>query len=604
MLFAVCSPLLAAHRQPWRTTISGLKRLCQQTPRGSWICLVIAMLTLGPALCYPTGWDELVYHSVLPRRWMTDGAPLVYRDLPYSGFPSLVEILCWLIAPIESVIAPRLLNWCIWIVSLLTLYRLLRLRQVAESTAVLLSCAFAVSPAVLMIGANCYVETIVVLNLTAVLLILETADQVDRIQRTLSVPVVVGIVAAGAASVKLTGLIVLVVPVLWYVRRVWFDRSGFRKWLTCLIVYGVMCIGFVSPFYFRPFLATENPLYPYFNEWLSSDEAAIETSRFHHSIGSSSFGLQSLPSFLTGPVLLAFDENLYDGRLGWQILGMLGLAACVPLMGLRNRLGSDDPLDQGGPQGRASRTRRSSWAMRPAAITTPPMTTMAAQTVSGFAWPSIVFAVLYTFWFLTAQQARFVVPAVVPLILMAGQGVRVMNRTWLRMITGTLIAACVVSLPWRTAGYYAGSWETVLSFWTWEDYVSDGTGGSHLALIQAVRDQTPEDAKLMLQFEHRGLYMPRSHVIGTPFFQETGLSEITGRIDSASIMAQLRRDRITHVIIANSPIGPDRATEWWNRWESVFGGIDDCRQRGTLRLLWASEEHSLLEVVGNGGSYP
>ena len=57
------------------------------------------LVTLIPALCYPSGWDELVYHAVLPRRWSTEGWPAFYTDLPYSGFPSSGEILFWLIAP-------------------------------------------------------------------------------------------------------------------------------------------------------------------------------------------------------------------------------------------------------------------------------------------------------------------------------------------------------------------------------------------------------------------------------------------------------------------------------------------------------------------------
>src|SRR4051812_27117546 len=77
--------------------------------------LVLALITLGPAICYPTGWDELVYHQVLPRRWQADGWPTVYSDLPYSGFPSLAEMLFWLMAPLDAVVAPRLLIWVCWI---------------------------------------------------------------------------------------------------------------------------------------------------------------------------------------------------------------------------------------------------------------------------------------------------------------------------------------------------------------------------------------------------------------------------------------------------------------------------------------------------------
>ena len=92
--------------------ISNCRFLLAVSPSWTWLGVAIfGLLTLGPALNYPTGWDELVYHSVLPRRWMADGWPAFYVDIPYSGFPSLVEILCWLVAPLESIVMPRLFVW-------------------------------------------------------------------------------------------------------------------------------------------------------------------------------------------------------------------------------------------------------------------------------------------------------------------------------------------------------------------------------------------------------------------------------------------------------------------------------------------------------------
>jgi len=85
--------------------IGNLRRFWDLKPSPTWIVAgPFLLLTLGPAMNYPTGWDELVYHSVLPRRWLADGWPRFYVDIPYSGFPSFVEILCWLVAPIESLI--------------------------------------------------------------------------------------------------------------------------------------------------------------------------------------------------------------------------------------------------------------------------------------------------------------------------------------------------------------------------------------------------------------------------------------------------------------------------------------------------------------------
>ena len=180
------------------------------------------LLTLGPALAYPTGWDELVYHNVLPRRWRADGWPAFYPDLPYSGFPSACEILLWLIAPLESVLAPRLFIWSCWIVGLTLMGRMIR-RRVDGLTTVALVLAFAVSPTTLMASANCYVESFLLMNVAALMFVLGTKYQTGltgRSQETSEFqrasPLLLGVLAGGSAAVKLTGLSVILLPLLWY----------------------------------------------------------------------------------------------------------------------------------------------------------------------------------------------------------------------------------------------------------------------------------------------------------------------------------------------------------------------------------------------------
>ena len=96
------------HKETW----TAFERWMRSTLRSSsrlpcWSLFGISLLTLGPALCIPDGWDELVYHHELPKRWQRDGWLAIYPDLPYSGFPSLAETLFWLVNPIEGVIVPR-----------------------------------------------------------------------------------------------------------------------------------------------------------------------------------------------------------------------------------------------------------------------------------------------------------------------------------------------------------------------------------------------------------------------------------------------------------------------------------------------------------------
>ncbi len=168
---------------------------------------VAMLMTFGPALMLPTGWDELVYHSELPRRWQADGSLRVYSDLPYSAFPSLGEVLFWLAAPLDVLFVPRMLNWVAWSLAISLLYRWTR-RQLGPWAAAILTLSTALSAAVLMVSANCYVEAFQLLLLAASL---DVATE-NRDQPSWRDVVTLGIAVGGAASVKLTALCCWVFP--------------------------------------------------------------------------------------------------------------------------------------------------------------------------------------------------------------------------------------------------------------------------------------------------------------------------------------------------------------------------------------------------------
>lgn len=265
--------------------IGSRKRL----PWGGVGALTLAVLTLGPALCYPTGWDELAYHEVLPRRWLADGSLTFYSDLPYSAFPSLSEILFWLMAPIESVIAPRLLVWICWILGLGFLYLLLR-RRLASGSSAIVTLVVAISDTMLMISANCYVETLLMMNVAATLLAVELRTQQNAAGDRWTTPAILAVLAGGAAAVKLTGLAAAALPILWYAGQAWRNHSRWRAAAWSCAVYSIVTPCVFVPFYLRSWLATGNPFYPYLAEWFTTDPVRLDLSRYHHAIGGFAFG--------------------------------------------------------------------------------------------------------------------------------------------------------------------------------------------------------------------------------------------------------------------------------------------------------------------------
>jgi hypothetical protein len=511
-----------------------------------------AALTLGPALCYPTGWDELVYHEVLPRRWLTDGILAVYADLPYSGFPSLGETLFWLMAPMESVIAPRLLVWTCWIAGLLCLHRVLR-RYLAPPAAAVLVLAFTLNDTVLLISANCYVESILLMNVAGMLHAMGLWRRVAATGRGMRA-VALGVLGAGAAGVKLTGAAVIAVPCLWFLGQAWSDRSRRRDVAGLAAVYLASAISGLLPFYVRPWLETGNPAYPFLCQWFTADAARLEMSRYHEAIGGYLYGVKTVAAFLDAPLLLAFRTDNYDGRFGWQLLGLLGLAILAVAAVVR------------------ARARRIVW---------PPMA---------------VFVWLYVFWFATAQQARFAVPAILALTVLAALGLRRLHGRMRNLVLMTLAALTLVSVPWRNAGYYWCSWLAAVGRMSWTEYVDIGTRREHLPLVESIHAGTAADARLMLLFEHRGFYLPRRCVIGTPLFQAGPLSPPEQFRAAGPVMRALNQQQITHVVLAKAPEGPDHLPGSYQRQKAVLDGLRECVEQGLLQPAWESDGYLLLAV--------
>ena len=547
-------------RPRFRRLMSGFRFRSVKMGRAWMFVAPLALFTFGPAVNYPSGWDELVYHSVLPRRWMADGWPAFYVDIPYSGFPSLVEILCWLVAPIESLVTSRLLIWICWMLGLVLAYVVLR-RGSDRTSAILLAMALAASQTSLMISANCYVEAFQLMELLAIFVMLDNSSKRDVPPRLIAHSILLGILVGGSAAVKLTGAIAIIIPLTWYL---WIGMTARRVAVRLPIYCGTIILTSLlvaMPFYVRTWMFAGNPFHPYFADWFSNDARVLETSLYHHSIGSDAFGMRGILAYLTTPILLAWDNTLYDGSFGWQWIILIGLAV-AGLMNLRSKQGLSEQL-----------------------------------------WIGSITVLLYSFWFFSAQQARFGLSIFVTVTLLASHGLRSI-KGHKRTLAGILLAGTTIfSLPWTNGGYYFASWERLLGIWSNTQYVDDSLEVEYVPLVAAIEKSTQEDARLLLLFEHRSLYIPRRCLIGTPFFQAEGLTPPEQFSDPDRVLQYLIANKITHVVFATKPIGPDRSSEWWNRGDPIFESIEKGIHLGYLKVLWATNYYALLEVDPRGRDY-
>ena len=134
------------------------------------------------------------------------------------------------------------------------------------------------------------------------------------------------------------------------------------------------------------------------------------------------------------------------------------------------------------------------------------------------------------------------------------------------------------------------------------DYVHNLTDGVYLPVVQAIAACTPPGARIMLLFEHRGLYIPRTYTIGTPFFQAGPLTPPERFTDGQRILEVLRQNRITHVVMTRMPAGPDHAPDGPSGNDSCCTGCTSaysgagCTSSGNGNVIccWKYVEHVWL----------
>ncbi len=511
----------------------------------AWIVTVAILFTLGPALTYPSGWDELTYHMELPRRWSTASQMSVFNDLPYSALPSLLEAIFTLTYPIEWLVTPRLIVWVLWVHGMAIFYEALK-QLCAPATAAVLTLAMVASPMSLMISANCYVETLIWANVAGILWLgLKESPQPAHDWQRASL---IGLLIGGAMAVKMTSVGILCLPLLLASTRQHFN---YRHAAIALL----MALGMAAPFYLRTWLQTGNPVSPFYASLFTSEPRPLQCSQYHHDLASTNFGMHGIPGLVVSPFALAIANEIYDGTLGCQWLGLLFLVVIASVRALQ-----------------PSRPHRSVLVL--------------AATAS---------CLFYALWFLTSQQVRFAIPLIMVVMLAAAIGIEsytVKARSYWRI---AIVGLTLISLPWSHAGYYLDSWLCVLKVRTPVDYIRDGVSDSYAELTIEMHERLPTDAKIISLFEHRLAYMPAGVEIATPYFQTKYFADPAAETPE-SFLAELHTHNIQYVVLTTNPLGPDISARHIESQQQWFRNVDACLANGQLKVVWKSEFHAIASV--------
>lgn len=128
------------------------------------------------------------------------------------------------------------------------------------------------------------------------------------------------------------------------------------------------------------------------------------------------------------------------------------------------------------------------------------------------------------------------------------------------------------------------------------DYLYSSTGPGYLQSVDVANTRLPKNAKLMLIFENRGLYISKDYVIGTPFVQAEFFTPPEKISAPSQIMGVFRKNKITHVLIGLSEIDPDRLPEYLDRtanFAKMLGSLVDSRE---LKKIWEYEGFGIYAV--------
>ena len=496
------------------------------------VLVPLLFLSIG-AFQYPASWDECVYQLAVPQRWLADGRVLLYRDLPYSGFPMLPQFLCVPMMKFAGLAAVKFLLFggaaCLFASLALLACGGIRRNLIG---ACVFAGSFLIAPLTVHVMISGYVEPMMGSILAAGLLLADAALKAPgKRSDSPGFAIVCGILTGAMAAFKLTGGFAGAALLLYVLLR---KRTGHVRFAFLAAIAGAL---FALLFYQRPWIATGNPCYPYLAGIFGAPEAM--TSSFHHELGTANFANRSIVTLilllpgLTFPAL----SRMFDGVYGLQTL----LWAFLVLIAL--------------------------WR-RPKRI-----------------YPALLpLLLLFGSWLLTSPQARFLIPALAFLALIMRDAFPIFRGRAGRTVLWTAVAFSVFSFPPTVISSYGANLRATASGGDGgRDVLYGRTGDSMLPAVDILRDRLANGGKCLLILEERTLYFPRGCEIGTPFFQDKYFPG--GKIPDADGLLKLLDDGLFTCLYIRPPEqNPDylpQAAELWA--DDMHAALETLVKRGALQ---------------------
>jgi len=496
------------------------------------VLIPLLLLSIG-AFQYPGSWDECVYQLAVPRRWLVDGRVLLYRDLPYSGFPMLPQFVYVPMMKFGGLAAVKLLLYggaaCLFISIVLLACGGIRHNLTA---ACIFAGSFVLAPLMTHVLISGYAEPLMGLFAAAGLLLADAAlKSPGKRTDAPGFAVVCGLLAGAMAAIKLTGGFAGAALLLYILLR---KQGNFARFVLLFALTGAL---FAALFYQRPWIATGNPCYPYFGGLFGAPE--VMTSKFHHLLGTAKFSNFSIVTLILLLPGLAFPAlfRAFDGTYGLQLLlwAFLALAAlwCRP----KRLCATFLPL-----------------------------------------------AFLLAAWILTSPQARFLIPALAFLARIIRDAFPLIRGRAGRIFQGAVILFALLSFPLLMYRSYIPNLRAMASGGNGKrNILYSRTGESMLPAVDILRSRLDGNSKCLMIHEERTLYFPRGCEIGTPFFQDKYFAG--GKIPDADGLLKLLDDGgFSCLYLCPAEQNPDYLPQADDLWKDDFqAALDTLVKRNDLK---------------------
>lgn len=512
-----------------------------ESPLERWAALLLtafvgllALATLCSAFLPPAGldWDSLSYHLAAPKIYLRAGRIGFIAYDHHTQFPFTLEMLYTVGLAFQGAAAAKLVHWaCAWMtaaaVGLWTARLQVRGRPVPLWTGPLAAALFGSMPVALWEAGTGYIDLgtafFQFLALAALVDAVRTSDGqlsgVDPRRVALS-----AILTGFALGTKYTALIqagLLGLGLLALLARV--DRKARGPVLQGVLRFGLLAALFASPWYVKNWLWVRNPVYPFFYSLFPHSFAWTAAEAGPYAGEQAAFGLPRTPANLA----LVFWNLALHGREFFvngkppagDVVGSIGpaWAGLLPLMlwvrGLGWRV----------------------WAL------------------CGYGLGSMLI------WFFLSQQVRYLIPVFAPLAVVAAVTVAASGGA-LRVAGAVFSALVLAGNLWLHVPVARGGVGLVTGQFSEEDYLTAALGELYVASRWA-NENLPPESRIALYSEVRGYYLDRDY-----FWANPGHHALIpyGRLRSGRELAeQLRRFRITHVLINYSFSRDQGETEWY-----------------------------------------